>query len=932
MPHTILAHKLRIPSLRLDFVPRPQLIAQLDKIWQPDKRLILVCAPAGYGKTSLMASWISHSQQTVPSGVCPDIAWLSLDEADNNLPQFLLYLIEALTKTLTPQQYQDCRSACELLEADQTVSAQDILMVLLNDWSESLGPFLLVLDDYHHITNPAVNESVQFLLTNLPPNMRFSITSRADPPLGLAQLRARNQLVELRTAGLEFTLLETTDFLNRTFGLSLTREQIALLSSRTEGWAVGLQMAALSLQGRNDPEAFIQAFGGSHRLILEYLMEEVLNRQPPEVQEFLLRTSIFERLCSESCDYLLEQPNTNQTMLESLEHANLFLVSLDDEGHWYRYHHLFASLLRSRLHQSLDAATIHELYRRASQWYESQGLLTEAIAQALAAPDLTYAADLLEREILTFFYQSEFTLVHSWLESLPKALLLQRSLLCAVYAASISLLPPYAPQSLVDAEHWMAAAERALSDELRSRDLARAFILKMRSYWARWRGEPPETVLQLIARALSALPVDPSIDLDRNQLFIRSALQTNLAMTYWAAGDEEAARKAFIEGHRISSACDDLFNASQSIVYLVKICVLHGKLGDAVSLCRETLTSFDSQQAQLGRRVPFSGEIGVQLAEILIEQNQLAGAEQLLKESIELAKWTLGKNILLRGHLALARLAAVRSDPVAAFEYLSRVETISDEGAWLAGAQRADLWLAFSHKHPEYIDLARQWAHNLALVEFSQAPPQMEWTTSLALAHLILMENSLQVGKEKRSDLKLKGLLEWLERQEQAMQGRGWAHWEIQLRLIECLTRQIMGDKQGSLAALRHALELGEPGGYIRFFVDEGEPLRKLLVALENDAGWLSPYLGNLLAAFADTSGQPVHLPGSREGLIEPLTAREMDVLLLICQGFSNQAIAEKLVITLGTVKKHNYSIFGKLGVSTRAQATIRAKQLGLSN
>ena len=933
MPHPILTHKLRIPSLRLDFVPRPQLIAQLDKIWQADKRLILVCAPAGYGKTSLIASWVSHLQQeTETSLVCPDITWVSLDEQDNDLPQFLLYLIEALKKALTPQQYQDFRSACELMETSQSVSAKDILTVLLNTLSESSGPFILVLDDYHTITNPAINESVQFLLANLPPNLRFLLATRMDPPFRLAQLRARNQMVEIRTAGLQFTLLETTDFINRTFGLSLKGEQIVLLANRTEGWAAGLQMAALSLQGRNNPEAFIQAFGGSHRLILEYLMEEVLNRQPPEVQEFLLRTSIFERLCPESCDFLLDQPITNRVTLKSLERMNLFLVPLDDEGRWYRYHHLFASLLRSRLHQSLDAATIHELYRRASQWYESQGLLTEAIAQALAAPDLTYAADLLEREILRFFYQSEFTLVHSWLESLPKALLLQRSLLCAVYAASISLLPPYAPQSLIDAEHWMAAAERALSDELRGRGLARAFILKMRSYWARWRGERPETVLQLIASALSALPVDSSTDLDRNQLYIRSALQTNLAMTYWAAGDEEAARKAFIEGRRISTACDDLFNESQSIVYLVKIYVLHGKLGEAVSLCREALTSFDSQQAQLGRRVPFSAEIGVQLAEILIEQNQLAGAEQLLQENIELARWTLGKNILLRGHLALARLAAVRSDPVAAFEYLNRVETISDEGAWLAGAQRANLWLALSGKHPDYVDLARQWAHNLALVEFSQAPPQMEWTTSLALARLILMEDSLQVGKEKRPTSKLIELLEWLERQERAMQGRGWDHWEIQLSLIECLTRQSMGDQMGALADLRHALELGASGGYIHFFVDEGEPLRRLLSELGNDAGWLSPYLGKLLAAFADTSGQPVHLPGSREGLIEPLTVREIDVLLLICQGFSNQAIAEKLVVTLSTVKKHNYSIFGKLGVSTRAQAIVRAKQLGLSS
>jgi LuxR family maltose regulon positive regulatory protein len=934
MPHPILPLKLHIPSLRKGFIPRPQLIAQLDEVWQPDKRLALVCAPAGYGKTSLIASYILHLQEG--KGVflvCPAFAWLSLDQADNNLPRFLLYLIEALKKFLTHQQYLDCQEAIKLLEGSQQVPPLDILTVLLNGLSESPTPLIFVMDDYHCITKTTVNEIVQFLLVNMPSHMRFLLATRVDPRLKLSQLRAHNQMVEIRTGELQFTLAESSDFLNRTFNLSLTKEQIALLANRTEGWAVGLQMAALSLQGRDNPQGFIQAFSGSHHLILEYLMDEVLNRQPPDFQEFLLRTSILERLCGESCDYLLDQPKTSQAMLESLERMNLFLVPLDDENRWYRYHHLFASLLRSRLRQALDAVLIKELYRRASQWYESQGLLADAIAQALAAPDPTYAADLLEREILPFFYLSEIMQVHQWLELLPKSVILQRPLLCAVYAASISLLPPYSPKSVWAAEEWMQVAEQALATEFPNRIISQAFIFTMRSFWARWLSESPEIIFQLITKALSVLPSDPGIKLSREQLYVRSALQTNLAMTYWAAGDEEAARQAFLDARRINSASNDLFNASGSINYLAKIHVLHGQLMEAAMLCQEALTFFDSHQTHLGHRVPFSAEIGIQMAEILIEQNKLAEGEQLVKESFELAKWTMGENILFRGNLILARSAAFRRDSTAAFKYLDEAEKIYTGGASLVCAQRASLWLALSDKHPEYLDLAKQWGQAQTLVEFQKGLPQVEWTISLVLARLILVDqDSLLAGNGETSDPQIISLLEWLERQEMAAQSHDWAHWEIQLRLIECMARRSIGDNPGALAALHHALELASPGGYILVFLEEGELLRKLLSCLSKEAGGLSLYLNKLQAAFTDRSDQLVHPSGSGEGLIEPLTGREMEVLLLICQGFSNQEIAEKLVITISTVKKHNYSIFGKLGITNRTQAVVRAKQIGLCN
>jgi|SRR5579859_3924333 len=917
MPQPILALKLSVPSPRPGLVPRPRLATQLDGVWQPAKRLILVCAPAGYGKSSLVASWVAELQRrTGASSASPAVGWLSLDEADNNLSHFLLCLIEALKQALTFEQYQTWHSAIEQLEGSQAGSARDILTALLNGLSESPRPLLLVLDDYHYLTNSAVNHSVQFLLANLPPNVRLLLATRVDPPVGLAKLRARNQIVEIRTVGLQFTLAETADFLNRTFGLSLTEEQIALLASRTEGWAAGLQMAALSLQGHADPAAFIQAFGGSQRFILEYLLDEVLSRQPPDVQAFLLKSSIFERLCAEACDSLLGQPQTSQGMLETLERLNLFLIPLDDEGRWYRYHHLFASLLRSRLRQSLPAAPVGELYRRASQWYESQGLLVEAIAQALAAPDQTYAADLLEREVLTFFYHSQIAQVHHWLERLPPALIDQRALLCAVKAAAIALLPPFYPESLPAAEKWMQIAERALPEDPQHGDLARAFIYGIRSYWARFRDEPADTVLPLIANALALLPADSSTVLDHNQRRIRSALQTNLGFVHWAAGNETAARQAFTEARQIGRDSDDLFNESAAANMLVGMSFLHGELEAATRLAREAL-------AQFGPRVPVSGEIGVQLAGILIEWNKLDEAEPLLKEYLELAKWTAGQNIFIYGHLALARLSAARGQPGAAFAHLDEAEQISSVRSELVAAQRAWLWLQLSGQHPEYLERARQWAQKHELAEFRPGPPPPEWPISLVVARLLAAASR---DAPRRAEL-----LAWLQRQERAMQALGWAHWEIQLRLTECLVRRQLGDRPGALAALGRSLELAAPGGYVRMFVDEGEPLRQFLTELGSELGSLSPYLDRLLTAFAESSGQTVHAPVPVEGLVEPLTAREMDVLQLICQGLSNQAIAEKLVVTISTVKKHNYSLFGKLGVSNRAQAIIRARQLGLS-
>jgi LuxR family maltose regulon positive regulatory protein len=927
--------KLSAPQLRDDLVARASLLGQLRK--SSLIPFLLVCAPAGYGKTTLLTAWIADIKKTSQRDnliVC----WLSLDEGDNDPIRFLSYLVAAFETAGIGVSAE----AQTILQSTTRLPIQTVLAVLINDLEKPANPIYLVLDDYQFISNKAIHEGMAYVLDHLPSNVHLVIATRSDPPIPLARLRARGQMSEIRAGDLRFSYEEAVCFFNQIMGLSLTLEDITRLEERTEGWIASLQMAAIALRGipqsnHSELSLFVKNFSGSNRYILDYLVEEVLSRQPQEIQDFLLRTSILESLCGSLCDIVTGvrslksegEVSSSQQILEYLERSNLFLISLDSDRQWYRYHHLFASLLRSRLRQSLDAKSVQEFYLRASRWYESQGLLAEAITQALASPNTAYAAEILEKHILTFFYQGEITQVHRWLELLPESLLLQHPLLCAVYAASIALLPPYPTKSLPDAEKWMRAAEEAPPNDFPDGDLVRAFIYSIRSYWARFRGESPEIVLQITAKALSLLSPDSGSSMDRNQLFIRSASQAIQGLTYWDVGDEQAARQAFIEARRIGRACGDLLNESAAVFNLVQMSSLQGRLGEAVTLCRETLASFESRKAYLGHRTPHSAIIGVQLAEILIEQNELSEVDQLLKENIELANWTVSHDILLRGQLALARLSVARGNPSAAFEYLNTAEKISKSGAELAGAQRATLWLALRGNNPEYIGLARQWGQKVSLVEFTQGPPQMEWIISLALARLLLAEAESNLnGKTKEVISGLRKLLEWLERQKQAMQARGWAHWEIQLGVIECLAHRVMGDQPGSQAALRHALKLAAPGGYIRIFIEEGERLQKILAEMEKDAGWLLPYLRKLQLAFHETSGRLTVSPGIKEGLVEPLTAREIDILRTMAEGCSNHQIAEKFVLADGTVKFYVHAVLEKLGVHNRTQAVIEAKKL----
>lgn len=915
-------------------VARGRLLARLDD----GKPLTLITAPAGYGKTTLLSGWTAtlktnRSSKVAPVFVAPVVCWLSLDGFVNDLQYFLAYTLQALKESLAPAQHQASQAAIAAYRSPQAGLPQELLNTLLNSIGQSPRTYVLILDDYHNVTDAAVHQAVQYILSNQPGNLRLVISSRTDPPLALAQLRVHDRLCEIRMADLAFTYDETLEFLNHRMELNLSEEDIASVEQRTEGWAAGLQMTATLLKGRTDRRQFIQAFSGSHRFVLEYLLEEVFNRQPAAIQSFLLRTSILERLCAPLCDAVAgknagdgeergaRQPflqASSQDMLEYLERANIFLVALDEERQWYRYHHLFAELLRHRLMQTSGAETVKGLYRRAIQWYESHGYTPEAIALALTSPETELAADLLEMHVLKYFYQSEITLVNHWLAALPDTQLRRRPLLCAVYAATIALLPPFPVQSLPAAEKWMLIAEQLLDQNPQGQTLARAFALNIRSYWARFQGAPFEEIARLVHQALAIHPAGSAGADEMSYLRIRSAVQTNLALAYWGQGNEPAAHSTFIQAVDSCRASGDLFNEAACISCLVTMEYFHGDLNQAAALCREALADFDNQQELLGRRAPYTAEIGIRLASILIEQNRLEEAEKQLKENMELAKWTMAHNILIRGNLEYSRLEAARGNLDKALRHLAESEAISPEGSLLSGAQRAWLGLAFRDRNPELFQQALEWAHQQPLSEFGADSPQVTWTLSSTRAEIELTSPPSP------------SLIDWIERQKEAMHSRGLTHWEVRLLILEGLARQKQGDHQAALAAFRGALELAEPGDHVRVFVESGETVRGLLAEIATLAPASAAYVKKLLAAFPGASKRTIQSQAAGEGLVEALTRREIELLGLICQGLSNQEIAEKLFISLSTVKKHSYSIFQKLGVSNRTQAVLAAQKLSL--
>jgi ATP/maltotriose-dependent transcriptional regulator MalT len=919
----LLATKLYIPPARSNWVARPRLLEHLGQ--GLDHRLILISAPAGFGKTTL----VSNIKYQIPN---LKMAWVSLDADDNDPVRFWSYAVAALQTLSSPD---IGRTALELLRSPQSPPLTEFLALLINDLATWVTACALVLDDYHWIESLTVHDSLNFLLDHLPPQMHVFISTRSDPPLALARWRARGQLLELRADDLRFTPAEADEFLNHSMGLSLSPGDVAALDARAEGWIAGLQMAALSLRGRADVSVFVREFSGSHRYIMDYLVEEVLNRESALVHEFLLHTCVLDRLCGDLCDAVTGRTDS-QTMLAHLDRANLFLVPLDDERHWYRYHHLFVDLLRTRLHQA-QADQIPTLHTRASEWYEQNGSPDQAIHHALEAQDWERAASLVEQAARAAFFNGQLTTLSRWIETLPEEWVRARPRL-RLYQSWAHLTGGQferAGQMLQEAQQALQALPPSPDDEpLRSE---MASLLARNSALAAAMSSGTAQAAQRSLETLARSAGDDAVS--------RSRALLGLGIAYLYDGEVEKAITTLEEGRSLALATGNMILAANMLHLQGTGELYRGRLRQAARLYQQAadLGPGPHDSSAIHSAAQFPSGIGyLGLADVARERNDLEAAASYLDKGIALCQQGgLALNLPV-GYIVQSRLRQAQGDTSGAFESLERAEHVY--GAELPppvvvmlAAQHVRLNLSQGH-----VEEADRWADRVAHLR-GHEKGEARLPTLLHASHQLMLARVYMARDEVEQAL---ALLDEILLQAKA---HGWLTLEAAVCQALALSRlpivgpwdeatwdqaQIPGDRSASLDALRQSLEAARPEGYVRLYLDEGPPMKALLTALltalqreSSLAPQLQQYVQELVAAFPHV--QPL-APAPQPALDEPLSQRELEVLRLICEGHSNQAIADQLVLSLHTVKKHTSNILGKLGVTSRVQAVARARQLGL--
>ena len=912
----LLATKFYIPQARLELVRRPHLQARLDMGLA--RKLTLVCAPAGYGKTCLVADWLSQIPAT-------RVGWLSLDEGDNDPARFLTYLITAIQRA-EPSAGE--RSIAMLhspqLGGAKTLPAETLLNILVNDLFLIAEPVILILEDYHFIQAEPIHQYLNYLLDHLPANVHLYLVSRAEPPLPLALLRARGQLVEIRTNDLRFSEQETGEFLNQSMKLDLDEQKIARLSARTEGWISGLLMAAVSMQSRQDINTFIEDFTGSNRYIMDYLVEEVLRQQPEHIQQFLLFTCPLGRFCGELCDEIMAEaiglleltvtePDlpASASILEALERANLFTVSLDERREWYRYHQLFADLLGKRLGQSYPTL-IPRIHHRASYWFEQKGYTTEAIEHSFSAGDLEHTANLLELAAEPFLQRSESGHFLSWVEKLPEPLIEARPGLGLFHALALIINS----QKLEEIETRLIQIQKkdpgvALDGQA---DTLRA-LLKM------LHGDIQNS-LELARQALSKL--------SDSQVLFKSLATDTLGMCYVLGGDIPSAIQAFEEVLPLAQRSGNIMMYASVLSNLAGLQIVQGRLCMAWDNYQKILVlSTDSS----GRRLPVAGKALMGLGELAREWNDLETAAEYLSEAVELLSQYVELGVIFC-YISLARVRHNQGKWESAWELLSKAQQLASESRSI---QMDDRLVEVAQAHFWILEGRFEQAHSWA---------QKRNLSENALARIRYEANLLGYDMLEPEYLSLARLLIAQGKPEQALiilahlhaidENKGRGRRLVEVLCLQAKANYLKGDINTALSFLQHALTIARPEGFIRSFTDEGAPILHLLT-FATRKGIEPEYASRLIDAMQANQlpPAPAHIPPLFEkspevSLVESLSNREVEVLQLVAQGLSNAEISARLVISLSTVKGHTANIYSKLGVNNRTQAVSRARQLGL--
>ena len=909
MKTDLLASKLYFPPHRPDFVQRPYILARLDA--GLSRKLTLVSAPAGFGKTTVVSEWIRDGGHPT--------AWLSLDKNDNDLSRFLIYLIAALQR-IDSEIGIDVQAA---LEESLSHHFEMLLTRLIGEMERLPGKSIIVLDDYHMIDSKPVHDAINFLIAHLPPTIHLVITGRADPPLPISRLRVQGEVNEVRTSQLRFTKKETADFLNDRMGFDLSPDGIAALEARTEGWVASLKLAALSMQGREDRLAFITDFSGSHRYVIDYLVDEVLARQPEEVQTFLLRTSILERFCAPLCEHVAGV-NKEFDFIDYLDRSNLFLIPLDDRREWYRYHHLFADFLGQRLRES-EPERIPELHRRASQWYENEGRVDEAIQHALAAGDMEGAARLVNGIAADLLVQAQSNKLLKFVEQLPSDLCQDYPMLCIWHAWALVFM---GQREKVEPALALVESNPKMGPEVPTP----GYVTTVRAYLATQQGD----LLRSINLSEKALEAMSKVTPDRTTLIFQGAAVIWLGVNHRHLGHLSKARQLFMEAAGINQKAGNYYAALASFEQLGGLAVIHGQLHQALDIYRSGLELAqnwkDTEGKPPGYLMPTAG-LQLGLGTVLYQFNDLAGVAAQIQHSADLLE--LGEHWgRMHSYTVLAYLKQAQGDFETSAELYRKACSVEDtimvrRTYSTERPSLTQLAILLSRARPEMAHLladASRRAEKLGV----HANDDVDFCSPAGYARELLYSDlaCLLIALERFAEAL--PLLRRLLEAAITMQRHGD---EIHYLLLIALAQEAQGNKQTALDSLGQALALAEPQGYVRLFVDEGQSMAELLrFAISQNIG--ADYAGKLLAAFPKDVLSEIRIDKVQtvngQMLIEPLSERELEVLRLMAEGYKYKEIADRLFVSINTVRHHTRHVYDKLNANNRTQAIGRAKELNL--